>query len=142
MHASEELKQLAFNGEDVKVHWNFHKKLFSVSYNGRVVGYSDYVCISKPRFYVQPGGQKRARELGQRNVHAYVRGKLIGVDKSITDRWSDKDWDYLNNECLHITYNPFRDDTFVDQNENPVFMEDVMWAFAEEKIYVNTLGKV
>lgn len=51
---------------------------------GRVVDHADRVLIDDPEFVVQPAGLERLRESGRRNVHAFVRGELVGVGNDAT----------------------------------------------------------
>lgn len=67
----------------VRVYWNSHKKLFSVQVqNGSswyVVGHSANVQLINCTFTVSQAGHRRALREKVKNVHAFVRGTLVGV---------------------------------------------------------------
>lgn len=58
-------------------------------------------------FNVRKGGQKKVRQKGTRNVHAFVEGVLTGVSK--------QDISVLSDNWIEVTYNPFFTDTFIDK---------------------------
>ena len=98
-------------GQRVEVFWNLHKHLFSVralagAEKGRVLLHAHTVCIKKPQFVVQPGGRARVLREKRKNVHAFVRGTLVGVDEVALGYTPEDNWN-------RITYNPYRDTTFV-----------------------------
>lgn len=67
----------------VRVYWNSHKRLFSVQVqNGHgwyVVGHTADVQLINCTFTVSAAGHRRALREGVKNVHAFVRGTLVGV---------------------------------------------------------------
>lgn len=76
-------------GRQVRVHWHFSAKRYSVAVrarNGRwyVVrhratgeqAFFGKLVLSNARFRVQPAGAKKAYETGKRNVHAHVIGTV------------------------------------------------------------------
>ena len=90
----------------VEVYWNLHKNRWSIrsleNHNrGKIVGHIDRLILSDCQFVVQPGGQKRTRKTGQKNVHAFVRGHIDGYHLPLP----------INSQ--RVTYNPFRDNTFI-----------------------------
>jgi len=85
----------------VEVYFNLHKRCFSIRQRGRVIDHRQLVVLSGCTFVVQPAGQRRVRETGVKNVHAFVRGTLEPSD----------DLEYSG--LLHrVRYNPFVSDTF------------------------------
>jgi len=60
---------------------------------GRVVSHEQKMHLTDVEFIVQESGQKRVRESGTRNVHAFVRGE-----------WDDSERIIFGEE---IVYNPF-----------------------------------
>lgn len=50
---------------------------------GRVVAYAGEVVVVGASFTVQDGGRRRARAQGRRNVHAWVRGRLVALDAGV-----------------------------------------------------------
>jgi hypothetical protein len=78
----------------VKVHWNRHKKKWSVGTKGLPRRYLDKITIQNARFRVQYSGWIKCQRTGIRNVHAYVVGEEINY--------------IINtNSFLKIVYNPF-----------------------------------
>lgn len=80
--------ELDLINRNVRIHWHFHKKMYSVSVyvpkRGWRVVVRDYkqvflgkAIIHNPKFKVNKGGKKRARREGKRNVHAFIEGRLI-----------------------------------------------------------------
>lgn len=61
-----------------------------------------FVALRDAEFVVQPGGLRRVRESGQKDVHAFVRGQRAGEI-----RLPEGD-DYVQ-----VTYDPFKFDWFV-----------------------------
>lgn len=68
----------------VRVYWNSHRRLFSVQVqNGSswyVVGHTANVQLINATFQVSAAGHRRALREGVKNVHAFVRGTLVGID--------------------------------------------------------------
>jgi hypothetical protein len=85
------------------VYYNLHKKVFSVRESGRVVDHAHYVMLSDVRFNVGLAGQRKVRLEKKKNVHATVSG--IRDDSFL---WPDL------TEARRATYNPYKNDTFVD----------------------------
>lgn len=78
---------------------------------GKVVAHRPKAHVHNAEFVVQPSGQKRCRDEGRKNVHAFVRGE-----------WND-------GEKIHtgdiVVYNPYEYDNFVEQEtERPVESAD------------------
>jgi len=117
-------------GLRVMVYYNLHKHTFSVTYNGRVVLYADYVKLRNVEFRVREGGKEKVRQEMRKNVHAFVIGDLI---------------DYCEYPCENIppetnekviTYNPYKYDSFVNkETEEPVYK-------ANEIDMINTKNKI
>jgi len=63
----------------VEVYRNLRNGLMSVrECGGRVLTHEHDVFIRGARFVVGPMGRERVLREGQKNVHAYVRGELVG----------------------------------------------------------------
>lgn len=95
----------------VEVYWNLHKRLFSVralegENKGRVIEHSYGVRLSDAKFVSQPAGRERVRREGVKNVHAFVRGRMMDYD-------SDENLRH-GGTAKGVTYNPYKYDTFVD----------------------------
>lgn len=76
-------------------------------YAGKVLDHGVSVELKDAIFNVRKGGQARVRKERRRNVHAFVEGVLVSVDKggkaSLGDEW------------VEVTYNPYFTDTFVEK---------------------------
>lgn len=91
-----------------------HKKL------GRVLGYADSVRMIEVKFVVLPGGKQRALRTGERNVHAFVEGVIVGAKnflfrEGVPGRYLISDW-YERHEplAIPIKYSPFSERGFTD----------------------------
>ncbi len=110
----------------VEVYWNLHKHLFSVRAlegpnKGRVISHSHGITLTDAKFVVQPAGRERVRREGKKNVHAFVRGRVVGGEfehrytMARSPLWL-KD---------RVTYNPYIYDTFVSaKTKEPIFNAD------------------
>jgi hypothetical protein len=97
------------NDMKVKVYFNLHKKLFSVvdCSTGKVVDHRYGLSLNDAEFRVQQGGRQRVLREKRKNVHAYILGDL--------------DLSYAIPECVEVTYNPYKYDSFVSkEDEQPI----------------------
>ena len=92
----------------VRVYWNLHKKCWSIqdAKSGLVIDHRYDITLEQAKFVVRKGGQKRVREEGKKNVHAFAVGYLMSSKQS-----SYHDWD-------RVKYNPYTDDYFMHKGEN------------------------
>lgn len=102
----------------VEIYWNLHKQCYSVrdTKTGRVVAHTHQAVVNNPEFVVRQSGNRKVRETGVKNVHAFVRGELYTMDY-------EGHLDLLDDMYLmdRITYNPYKYTTFVDrETEQPV----------------------
>lgn len=90
----------------VRVYYNLHKHVWSIKcmergpkYN-RVIAHRRVLELTGAKPVVSLAGQRRVREEGRKNVHAYIEG----------------DWDLLTfpqeSSMQRITYNPYKDKGF------------------------------
>lgn len=93
----------------VRVYWNLHKKCWSImdAKTNRVIGHDSIVCLIDVEFVVRQAGNRKVREEGKKNVHAFAVGTLGSPE----DRVPDGEW-------IGVTYNPYRDTTFVTRDED------------------------
>ena len=93
--------------QKVRVYWNLHKKCWSIQdcKSGLVVDHKSWVLL-EGSFVVRKGGQKRVREEGKKNVHAFAVGYLMSSKQS-----SYHDWD-------RVKYNTYTDDYFMHKGED------------------------
>lgn len=75
---------------------------------GLVVAHEPRVYLSMPKFCVGSKGNQKVRREGRKNVHAGVRGVQL-KNKPRNVNWKK------------AYYNPYKVDTFVDENGNPLF---------------------
>lgn len=107
------------------VYFNLHTKRFSVMNRGKVRNSNaEFLCISDADFVVRPAGRERVLREGRKNVHAFVRGSAVEVDR---DGFSDLD------APVQISYNPYKGNTFyrVDTGE-PVYHAEQVFAEAKD----------
>ena len=104
---------------DVEVYFNLHKKLFSVRsrMTGKVFAHVDKVSLCDPKFVVRKSGRDRVRREGKKNVHAFVKGKLLNPTEDTLLGALVK----ALTEGKAVTYNPYKYDTFVyADTEQPI----------------------
>lgn len=68
----------------VRVYRNLNAKksagvVWSIMQNGLVVAHSNSVLLGDARTVVRPAGQKRLKETGKKNVHAFIEGKVSNL---------------------------------------------------------------
>ena len=93
--------------EKVRVYLNLHKDVWSVRSckSGLVIDHKPHMTIKDGYFSIWKSGQKRVREEGKKNVHAFAVGYIVD-DKNfirICDSWD------------RVKYNPYTDDYFMHQ---------------------------
>ena len=121
-----------FIGKKVMVYYNLKKHTFSVTHNGKVIMYADYVKLKDVEFRVRQGGKEKVRSEKRKNVHAFVIGELL---------------EYFEYPCKNIptsssnnviTYDPYKYDTFVFKNtEDPVYhAQEVDMINLKDKLFV------
>ena len=94
--------------EKVRVYWNLHKDIWSVvsCKSGLVIDYMKYLTLLDAYFTVWISGQKRVREEGKKNVHAFAVGYLMSSKQR-----SYHDWD-------RVKYDPYTDNYFMHKGED------------------------
>lgn len=82
-------------GQKVKVYRNLHKHCYSVAdaKTGKVLGYADTVTLQTAMFKVSDAGRLRVLQEKQKNVHAFVIGRLVSFEG---DKHSQRDEAYYN----------------------------------------------
>jgi hypothetical protein len=86
--------------------------------DGLVRCHANHVTLRDCKFIVSKAGQKRVRDEGRKNVHAFVEGfladtreadKIVDGTKSDTEIWEgESNWQ-------KAYYNPYTCDTFINQ---------------------------
>lgn len=125
----------------VRVHYNTHKKNYTVSQYIKGKGWRKCAEYSKlilldPEFKVSQSGRERALREGKKNVHAHAYGSLMYVEGQ---RIHEDDQSLMVlAAALHgeryIRYNYKTDSTFVDQDNEPIHSADfAIFSLREEK---------
>ena len=98
--------------EKVRVYWNLHKDIWSIvsCKSGLVIDYMKYLTLLDAYFTVWISGQKRVREEGKKNVHAFAVGYIYGKG-GFGGMEIETDWD-------RVKYNPYTDDYFMHKGED------------------------
>ena len=124
-----------FIGLRVMVYYNLHKKTFSVTHNGKVKFYADYVNLKNVEFRVREGGKERVRQEMRKNVHAFVIGDLSDYCEYPCENMPEETNDKI------ITYNPYEYDSFVKlDSKDPTKYKPIY--NADEIDMINTKNKI
>ena len=85
-------------------------------------------------FAVQPAGQAKVRREGRKNVHAFVRGRIVRApEHHFVETFKEK----CTQEAI---YNPYKFDTFVTQawSPNPCAIKRAnLVTFSQGKVYAS-----
>ena len=121
-----------FLGKKVMVYYNLHKHTFSVTYDGKVIMYADYVKLGDVEFRVRKGGKEKVRSEKSKNVHAFVIGRLLDYCEYPCDELPVTDSNRI------VTYNPYKHDSFVyKQSEEPIYgAKEVDMINSQNKLFV------
>ena len=89
--------------QKVRVYWNLHKKTWSIQdcKSGLVIDHRKGVVL-EGNFVVRKGGQKRVREEGKKNVHAFAVGYIAQEQDIDSSAYHHK-----------VSYNPYKNDFFM-----------------------------
>jgi hypothetical protein len=100
-----------------EIYWNLHHRIWSVRKpHGRVTSHARHVIIYDPKFVVQPAGRAKVLKERKKNVHAFVRGLFhaathMEIPTGICASYA-RHVTLPNNQCVQVTYNPYRADHF------------------------------
>ena len=73
-----------------------------------MVNHTQEIALENVKFVVSQAGRRRVLEEKRKNVHAFVRGEIRQMDS-------------YDLETGHVVkYNPYKYNSFVDENETPV----------------------
>lgn len=100
--------------EKVRVYWNLHKLIWSIvsCKSGLVIDYKKYLKLRNGYYTIWESGQKRVREEGKKNVHAFAVGYIYkGNSIPYAKGRLHLDWD-------RVKYNPYTDDYFMHKGED------------------------
>jgi hypothetical protein len=102
----------------VEVYRNLHKKCWSVRQRGKVKLHTDYIFLENAELKVSQKGRERVLREQRKNVHAFIKGFV--VDPKIINGIED---DY-NPNWVDVTYNPYKYDSFVTDEEKAIYRAD------------------
>lgn len=111
-------------GDKVDTYRNLTKGCISLRIKGLVYGYADAIHLSEALFKVGESGNKAVRHQKQKNVHAFVQGRLEGASIHLDS--VEAEYERLKREGYErVYYNPYRVTSFVlfDTLE-PVYQAD------------------
>jgi sporulation protein YlmC with PRC-barrel domain len=118
------LKRAIDSTEYVKVYRNLHKQMLSVmDKTGRVIGHVHEIVLKDASFIVRPAGRKKVLETKRKNVHAFVRGQVVGFVSA------QQDGD------IRVSYNPYRAGTFMN-GDSPVYSSPFVVVRSSGQIWV------
>lgn len=117
------------------VYRNLHKSCWSVRNRstGRVEAHADSIMVHDCTFRVGKAGRERVIREGRKNVHAGVYGTVDGELEAAGFR-KTSGW-------ARVTYNPYRNETFVDEKGNPVFSASCVALLSDGKVYAKNINK-
>lgn len=93
------------------------------------VEYYGTVALTDVTFAVQPAGLARYRKLGQKNVHAFVRGTVVGTN-GVQEQPKKRG-------MREAYYNPSCTDTFVDrQSGKPLYKARAAYMVGNKVYYI------
>lgn len=95
----------------VEIYKNLHNGLFSIRQNGLVVGHAKSFHITDVSFKVSNAGRQRVLKEKQKNIHAFICGRLLQVG-CISDNNS---FQRAAVEKQAIKYNPYTAGQFFRQ---------------------------
>lgn len=95
--------------------------------NNKVQGQSDFVLMENVELRVREGGNKRAKETGQRNVHAFCIGTILSFEP---DEYK------IPKNMIEIDYNPFDHESFVVKSTQKPIYEARLALLIDEQLWV------
>ena len=107
VHTSKEVLEHIDPAKKVRVYRNLHKKCVSVKQGTLVKCHAENVVLKDCTFIVSEAGQKRVREQGKKNVHAFIEGHVVDARKA--DELLDFGWET-------VYYNPYTTDHWLLSN--------------------------
>lgn len=94
----------------VEAYRNLRRNAYSVRAlegrdKGRVILHKERLKVVDADLIVQEAGNRKVRETGQKNVHAFVRGEMAIGDDAVVPEGSNR-----------MSYNPYENVSFVDSD--------------------------
>ena len=97
--------------QPIYVYRNLHKKGYSIKQAGKVVAHAERLCIRDCEFVVNESGRQRVLKEKQKNVHAFIKGYYTTSGMGTCAKRNDLP--------VEITYNPYKNNSFVTKNFTP-----------------------
>ena len=109
----------------VMIYRNLTKNCWSVKclLTNRVILHLDMVCLTNCEFRVSKKGRERVLREKKKYVHAGVYGYLYGESNAAS--------------FVQVGYNPYKNETFVDKDGNPVHTSDCLIMYKDGKVFAN-----
>ena len=85
----------AIGGLKVRMYKNLRNGMWSIKYEGIVIGYAKEIALSNAIYLVSKAGRVRVLKEQCKNVHAYVEGYVALYPKGKL-------------ECIEVSYNPYK----------------------------------
>jgi hypothetical protein len=121
-----------------EAYWNLHKGVFSYRPPGGRVTHAFGLTIEDPKFISQRAGREKVRATGRKNVHAFVRGDIIGFwhhdkpeDRNEMVPWAPK---YTLDDFERAYYNPMKMDGW--ETENGPILKAKYAILLDKKVWV------
>lgn len=92
----------------IMVYKNLNNGMYSVKQSGLVVAHAERLCLKDFECVINESGRKRAVRTGERNVHAFIKGKYTTSGMGTSAERNDLP--------AVIRYNPFKNKTFICDN--------------------------
>ena len=109
----------------IKAYRNLRNNKWSViDGKGKILFYAESLKIKNVKFVVRPAGNKKVKKEKQKNVHAFVVGELMDIDKNF--RINRLNWG---------TYCPYQFDSFVDINHQRIDEAKVVVLTKNKELY-------
>lgn len=84
-------------------------RVFSIKQKDKVVAHTNELAIKDVEFIIHQAAKKRVLQTGERNVHAFIKGKICNLKQKY--------------QVYPVKYNPYKDDTFFC-NDKPIIYAD------------------
>jgi hypothetical protein len=109
------------------IYWNFHKKVFSVKFKGRVIAHATHILAEDAEFRVSEAGRQRVLTEGCKNVHAYIVCDLaklhcasahtnLSCTRLYWSSYSDTLVNRVRDYGYRVRYNPYESGSFIVEN--------------------------
>ena len=116
INKDEDLEKLFPESTRFRIYWNLHKHCYSIqtkiNNKWKLAAHFEHSFLLKNvRFTVSAKTRDKVRKLKKKFVHAYIIGEFMHYSKIILGH----NLDVLL--TIPVTYNPYRDDTFVNAKD-------------------------